>query len=332
MRSLRRDLLEHKLWPLVALLVVAVIAIPVFMLKGAPAANGTPTPLPPHIPVTTPSAAGPVATVPVKVLVASVPRNPFASGEPKLSTKPTSETKAPASTSTPTTTTSASTTTAPAAMVSPSPAATPTTATPPATPVTSTPSTSPTTSTTPTSTTPSTPTATPAAILSWTLYSVAVRFGKNTSVPIKTDLARLTPLPSAKQPEVMFMGVMAGGQHAVFTLGAGITHTGPGLCRPDRTRCAAIVLQDGQTEQLTVPAADSAKAPRHLILRLVHVYSSVTHSRSTALAAYQRHSDAGLCDLDLANPVSYSQTTGILSTAATAACRNQHAAVPFPNP
>jgi hypothetical protein len=89
------------------------------------------------------------------------------------------------------------------------------------------------------------------------------------------------------------------------------------------------VLQDGQTERLTIPAADSTKAPQHLILRLVHVYSSVTHSRSAALAAYQRHSDAGLCDLDLASPVSYSQTTGTLSTAATAACRNQRSAVPF---
>jgi len=126
------------------------------------------------------------------------------------------------------------------------------------------------------------------------------------------------------------MGVMAGGQHAVFTLGIGITHTGPGLCRPDRTQCAAIVLQDGQTEQLTIPAADSTKAPQHLILRLVHIYSTITHSQSTALAAYQRHSGAGLCDLDLASPVSYSQTTGTLSTAASAACRNQQSTVPFP--
>jgi hypothetical protein len=129
----------------------------------------------------------------------------------------------------------------------------------------------------------------------------------------------------------MFMGVMAGGQQAVFALGAGITHAGPGLCRPDRTLCSAIVLQDGQTERLTIPAAGNAK-PQHLMLRLVHVYSTVTHSRSAALAAYQRHSDAGLCDLDLASPVSYSQTTGTLSTAATAACKNQPSAVPFPTP
>jgi hypothetical protein len=330
MRSLRRDLFEHKLWPVVALLLVAVIAVPLFMLKGAPAANGTPTPTPPHLTVTTP--AGTMPTVPVKVLVASVPRNPFASGMPKLTTKPASQTKAPAGGSSSTTTTSSSTTTAPAAMVSPSPATTSTTPSAPTPAAATPPAATTTTPATTVTTAPSTPEATPAAIESWTLYAVAVRFGKDTTVPIRKDLARLTPLPSAKQPEVMFMGVMAGGRQAVFTLGTGITHTGPGLCRPDRTRCSAIVLQNGQTERLTVPAADSTKAPRHLVLRLVHVYSSVTHSRVAALGAYKRHSKAGLCDLDLASPVSYSPTTGTLSTAATAACKNQQSAVPFPTP
>jgi hypothetical protein len=328
MRSLRRDLLEHKLWPVVALLLAAVVAIPLFMLKSAPAANGIPTPPVTQVTVPAVPSGGTAATVPIKVLVASVPRNPFASGMPKLTPKPAAQTPGAAAPSSSTTATSSSSTTTPAAMVSPSPTATTPAATTPTT------ATTPSTATTSTvaSTTSSTPVATPAAIESWTLYSVSVRFGKDTAVPVRNDLARLTPLPSAKQPEVMFMGVMADGWHAVFALGAWIAHKGPGLCRPDPTRCAAIVLQDGQTEQLTVPAGDGAPAPQHLTLRLVHVYRSITHSRSVALAAYQRHSSAGLCDLDLANPVSYSQTQGTLSTAATAACKSQRARVPFPTP
>ena len=63
-------------------------------------------------------------------------------------------------------------------------------------------------------------------------------------------------------------------------------------------------------------------------LRLVSIASRVTHSRDEALAAFQRHSAAGLCELDLADPVTYSQ--GTVSAVAATACKDQPAAVPFP--
>ncbi len=115
------------------------------------------------------------------------------------------------------------------------------------------------------------------------------------------------------------MGVMAGGQEAVFALGSGLGHSGPGMCRPDHAQCAAIVLRAGQTEVITVPTASGGH--RKMLLKLVHVSSSVTHSHSVALAAYQRHSAAGQCELDLSDPVSYSAAAGTLSSVAKAACR-----------
>lgn len=153
--------------------------------------------------------------------------------------------------------------------------------------------------------------------------------GADGNAPVQSNIARLMPLPSAAQPGVMFMGVMGGGRQAVFALGAGVGHQGPGLCRPDAKRCAAITLEPGQTEQISVPTAGGA--PQQLILQ-VAISEGITHSRDVALAAYERHSAAGLCELYLAAPVIYSQIEGTLSSTPAAACRNQPTAVPFPGP
>lgn len=159
------------------------------------------------------------------------------------------------------------------------------------------------------------------------MYAVDIRVGTGSFAPLSSDVARLTPLPSVAEPKAMFMGVMAGGDGAVFALGAGVQHTGPGVCRPDRLRCAAIVLHVGQTEQLITQAAGG---PRELNLSLVNIAARVTHSQDDALAAFHRHSAAGLCELDLSDPVTYSQGVGTVSAVTAAACKDQPAAVPFP--
>jgi hypothetical protein len=159
------------------------------------------------------------------------------------------------------------------------------------------------------------------------VYAVDVRVGTGSFAPLDSDIARLTPLPSVAEPKAMFMGVMADGNGAVFALGAGVQHSGPGVCRPDPKRCAAIVLRIGQTEQIIAAAAGG---PRQFNLSLVGIASRVTHSSDDALAAFRRHSAAGLCELDLANPVTYSQGAGTVSAVADTACKDQPAAVPFP--
>jgi len=127
----------------------------------------------------------------------------------------------------------------------------------------------------------------------------------------------------------MFVGVMAGGAKAVFALGAGVLHRGQGECRPQRQVCSAIVLSAGQTEQISFPTANGGL--KHLILRLVALRNSITHSHATALAAYERRSAAGLCDLALAAPMSYSQSDGTVSGTAGTACKGQPAPIPFPS-
>lgn len=154
-----------------------------------------------------------------------------------------------------------------------------------------------------------------------------VRVGTGSFAPLVSGVVRLTPLPSVSQPKAMFMGVMAGGQEAVFALGAGVQHSGPGVCRPDRKRCAAIVLRVGETEQIIAPAAGG---PRQFKISVVSIASRVTHSRDDALASFERHSDAGLCELNLGDPLTYSQGDGTVSAVAATACKKHPAAVPFP--
>ncbi len=104
-----------------------------------------------------------------------------------------------------------------------------------------------------TSTTPSTPTkpATPAKPK--TVYHVAVLFGvpaTGTTLTPYENLKLMTPLPSAAQALIVFRGVTLGGKSATFTLvGEAILH-GAGACLPSASQCEAIDLRPGQTEQL----------------------------------------------------------------------------------
>jgi hypothetical protein len=89
-------------------------------------------------------------------------------------------------------------------------------------------------------------------------YHVAVLFGlfpagatpETVSLTPYENLELQAPLPSAKHPLIVFRGVTAGGKSATFTLlGEAILH-GLGACLPNAVQCQAIDLKPGQTEQL----------------------------------------------------------------------------------
>jgi hypothetical protein len=173
---------------------------------------------------------------------------------------------------------------------------------------------------------PSTLGGTPETAQSWTIYSVSIRFGLN-NAPVRNNIARLTALPSAGNPQVMFFGVMAGGRQAVFGLGDGVQHAGPGRCRPSRSSCSGIVLSAGQSE--AVAWASATGRMQQAILHVAKITSTVTRSRKEALKAYQRVSAAGICDLSLAQPVSYNPATGTVQNFPKDACKAQASSVPF---
>ncbi len=91
-----------------------------------------------------------------------------------------------------------------------------------------------------------------------TVYHVAIEFGvfpagSSVETVVLTPYENLklqTPLPSAKQPLVVFRGVTSGGKSATFSIvGEAILH-GIGNCLPSATQCQALDLKPGQSEQL----------------------------------------------------------------------------------
>jgi hypothetical protein len=139
-----------------------------------------------------------------------------------------------------------------------------------------------TTTTTTTTTKPATPPK-PA-----TVYHVAVQFGE---VPAGTlpasaqltayeNLKLLTPLPSAKQPLLVFRGVTVHGKSATFTLvGETILH-GAAACLPSATRCEEIDLKPGQSEQLEYLTAAGTTVVYEL--RVVSIVSSKASTAGVA--------------------------------------------------
>jgi hypothetical protein len=170
------------------------------------------------------------------------------------------------------------------------------------------------------STTPATP-PTPAP-KPQTVYHVAVEFGV---VPAGTapGAAQLTPyanlklfsaLPSAKQALIVYRGVTTGGKDAVFTLvGEAIIH-GSATCMPSTLQCQAIKLQPKQVEQFEYLAPSGEVVTYELrIVSIAGTKASAASVRtawaSDSKAARQLLGQAGL----LAVPgMSYSQTAGVL--------------------
>jgi hypothetical protein len=105
---------------------------------------------------------------------------------------------------------------------------------------------------------PTTPSKPAAPAKPQTVYHVAVLFGvappeppvEGVQLTPYENLKLLTPLPSSAQALIVFRGVTAGGKSATFTLvGEAILH-GNAACLPSASQCQAIDLQVGQAEKL----------------------------------------------------------------------------------
>ncbi|MGD1059392.1 MAG: hypothetical protein ABR992_18495 [Solirubrobacteraceae bacterium] len=231
--SIKADLLDRRILPLVAVVVVALVAAIAYAELG----GGSSTP------ASTASVATPAVASSGLAISQTSPENAVAEVTSGASTQhhgtarnpftPLPEPKAKAaatSTTSASSTTSSSTTTAAGSGTSSSSAGS-------------------------TSTTPSTPSSPATPSKPKTVYHVAVLFGQlplsaTSQLTPYENLKLLTPLPSSNQALIVFRGVTAGGKSATFTLiGAAILH-GEGACLPSATQCEAIDLRSGQAEQL----------------------------------------------------------------------------------
>jgi hypothetical protein len=151
-----------------------------------------------------------------------------------------------------------------------------------------------------------------------TVYHVAVEFGNlapdpATGEPALTPYVNLklfTPLPSAKSPVIVFRGVTAGGKSATFTIIGEAILSGQGACLPSALECHAVDLQPGQTEQLEyLPAGSLTSVSYELkVLSIAHgksaSESAVVARASQSFAGWKLLRDAHLLELPDLHPSS----------------------------
>ena len=143
-----------------------------------------------------------------------------------------------------------------------------------------------------------------------TVYHVSVLFGV---LPVPTpaqppqltphnNLKLLTPLPSGDQALIVFRGVTAGGKSASFTLVGEAILRGEARCLPSAAQCQEIDLKPGQSEQLEyLPPSGQ---PTTYELRVSNIAAKKASSaavssmlRSTSKAGGQALRRAGFLDL-----------------------------------
>lgn len=175
-----------------------------------------------------------------------------------------------------------------------------------------------------------------------TVYHVSVQFGviptgvtpAQAQLQTLNDVKLLTPLPSAQQPLIVFRGVTAGGKSATFTIaGEEILH-GEGNCLPSASQCEAIDLKAGQTEQLEyISVTGQALLDELRVVSIVSdkatsaAFKSILRGESVAGRKLLEH--AGLIAIP---DLHYSSQTGVLVFAghpafaarARAAARRRH--------
>jgi hypothetical protein len=133
-------------------------------------------------------------------------------------------------------------------------------------------------------TTPSKPTGPSKPAAPTTVYHVAVLFGLlppagSTAAPQLTpyeNVKLLSPLPSAKQPLLVFRGVTTGGKSATFTLVSEAILHGDATCLPSASQCEAIDLQPSDAEQLEYVTASGTVETYEL--KIVSIVSSKASS------------------------------------------------------
>jgi hypothetical protein len=155
-----------------------------------------------------------------------------------------------------------------------------------------------------------------------TVYHVAVLFGvlPAGTPPVSAQLTPYenlklkAPLPSSKQPLIVFRGVTAGGKTATFTLVGEAILRGAAKCLPSASQCQAIELKPGQSEEFEYLPPAGAAVTYDLQV------ASITSTKATASAArraFRGESKAGRELLGriglLALPgLRYSQAKGVL--------------------
>ena len=235
------DLRDKRLWPIAALLLLAVVAVPVVLSNGSSGSSAPIAQLP-----STGSGGGTASGLPA-VSVSTAPsegkltgkgRDPFSQfGRTTTTSGSTGSTTATTGTTGTTGTSTTSSTTSGGSSTSGSSSS-------------GSGSSGTGSSGTPSITNPAPPPA-PTGLTSTQSYEVSLAIttasgGLNTY----SRLDRLSVLPSPSRPLLVELGVLKGGKRVLFAVRPGAVISGPGSCIPGPVDCEVMSLAPGQTEAL----------------------------------------------------------------------------------
>ncbi len=127
------------------------------------------------------------------------------------------------------------------------------------------------------------------------VYRVDVLFGvapagtpsQNIQLTSFNDLTRLDPLTAGGEAPLVFAGVTAGGSSAIFTLMREVILHGPAVCRPSASQCQAIQLEPGQSEELEYVLSSS-----QTLIYKIQLVSITAVKASAAKAASVFHAES----------------------------------------
>jgi hypothetical protein len=129
-----------------------------------------------------------------------------------------------------------------------------------------------------------------------TVYDVTIKFG--TLPPgITAETANLheykklklqTPLPSAKQGLIVFRGVTSKGKSATFTIVSEAIPTGAGSCLPSAVQCEVVDLKPGETEQFDVQQNGQPVLYELRVLSIDAEKATTASSKASAASSHRR--------------------------------------------
>jgi len=318
------ELRDRRLWPVAVALLVALVAIPVALSRSARHAPNTHA-LRPGLPISTGSAPGPpvtVANVPAQMRLGGLVRDPFTPQHHSVPS-PVGMATATASAGAGPGSGGANGPGAPGGGAGSSASG--------GTPVSSSDtgggSAAP---SPPPSGGSASPASGPVTKIVYVVASADLSFRKAGGAPrIYGHVARLTPLPSASNPLVLFLGMKSDRRTAVFLLSSQVSASGPGRCIPSRLTCEFLELQPGQRETLLALNPGGSTSRYYLKLLAAEITTEHTQNQYShggfPRAGSQVFAQAQRTSAPLQS-VPYSPTTGLLSDGAIASASGGGAA------
>lgn len=262
LRNLVSDLVDKRLWPVAIVLVGALVAVPFLLGGGGSAADTVATATPAQATTTTATTIRVSEDSNLATIAPTGTRhNPFR--------QPTAKKAA---------------TTDDAAAATPStPEATPTSGDTGSTGGTTTPSTAAPSTTT---TTPSDSATTPKPDENTEAIRVDLSFGEpgSSRQRDRKDIARLSALPSADQPIIIYLGVKGDKKTAAFLISSDATATGDGTCKPSPTNCQTIEMREGDSTFLDIDLGTGVRQFRLDVDRVGEIDKETPAKATTARA------------------------------------------------